>query len=225
MHNVSGEKWYSVDTELESGCGVSPIEYRDRNFVHALQWAIGLEWYLSVKNPWQVVMSTDHPNGGSFTAYPQIIRMLMDRSFREEMLERVNPKVLQFTELKDISREYTLSEIAIITRSGPAKLLGLKKKGHLGEGADADITVYSPNDDFEQMFSVPKHVIKAGQIVVEDFEIRQVVHGTTLMTERDFDRDSEAEIEKWFSDQYSVATTSYGIRKGEFTGANGQSPT
>ena len=82
LQQINGSKWYSSDTELESGCGVSPINFKDKNFVHALQWAIGLEWYLMVDDPWQVVMSTDHPNGGSFMAYPQIIRLLMDRQYR-----------------------------------------------------------------------------------------------------------------------------------------------
>ena len=52
------------DTEMESGCGITPIKYKNKSLVHALQWAIGLEWYLQVNDPWQVVMSTDHPNGG-----------------------------------------------------------------------------------------------------------------------------------------------------------------
>ncbi len=67
---------------MEAGCGIAPIKYRNKSLVHALQWAIGLEWYLLVDDPWRVVMSTDHPNGGSFLAYPQIIRLLMDRTYR-----------------------------------------------------------------------------------------------------------------------------------------------
>ncbi len=220
LQQIGADKWYSADAEIESGCGVSPIEYRDRNFVHSLQWAIGLEWYLSVNNPWQVVMSTDHPNGGSFMAYPQIIRLLMDRSFRNDMLAKVNPRVLEFSSLKDMDREYSLSEIAIITRSGPAKLLGLSQKGHLGVGADADIAVYRDDDDKEKMFAVPRFVIKGGQFLVEDFEIRNVVHGKTLTTKREFDSAAQPEIEKWFSDQYSVASESYGIEEGEFTRTN-----
>ena len=216
LQQIGADKWYSADAEIESGCGVSPIEYRDRNFVHSLQWAIGLEWYLSVENPWQVVMSTDHPNGGSFMAYPQIIRLLMDRSFRDEMLSKVNQKVLKFTGLKDMTREYSLSEIAIITRSGPARLLGLSQKGHLGVGADADITVYREDENRETMFSVPRYVIKDGQIVVEDFEIRNVVHGRTLMTSREFDDASLSQIEEWFSNQYSVAIESFGFSTGDF---------
>ena len=220
LQQIGADKWYSADAEIESGCGVSPIEYRDRNFVHSLQWAIGLEWYLSVNNPWQVVMSTDHPNGGSFMAYPQIIRLLMDRSFRNDMLAKVNPKVLEFSSLKDMDREYSLSEIAIITRSGPAKLLGLSQKGHLGVGADADIAVYRDDDDKEKMFAVPRFVIKGGQFLVEDYEIRKVVHGKTLTTKREFDSAAQPEIEKWFSDQYSIASESYGIEEGEFTRTN-----
>ncbi len=76
LHKVLGRKWVSHDLELETGCGIVPITYDDRNAVHALQWAIGLEWYLRVDDPWRIAMSTDHPNGGSFLAYPQIIALL-----------------------------------------------------------------------------------------------------------------------------------------------------
>ena len=54
--------------------------------------------------------------------------------------------------LADLSREYTLSEIAIITGQAPARILGLPRKGHLGAGADADITIYAPDDDKGRMF-------------------------------------------------------------------------
>ena len=49
--------------------------------------------------------------------------------------------------LGDLSREYTLDEIAIITRAAPARMLGLRHKGHLGPGADGDVTIYAPDDD------------------------------------------------------------------------------
>lgn len=32
-----------VDIECEAGCGVVPFRYRRKQFVHSLQWAIGLE--------------------------------------------------------------------------------------------------------------------------------------------------------------------------------------
>ena len=90
LHNVYGTKWFSADTEMEAGCGIAPIKYRNKSLVHAWQWAIGLEWYLLVQDPWRVVMSTDHPNGGSFLAYPQIIRLLMDSTYRKDVLKEVH---------------------------------------------------------------------------------------------------------------------------------------
>lgn len=211
LQNVSGEKWYSADTELESGCGVSPIDYKNKNFIHSLQWAIGLEWYLMVDDPWQVVMSTDHPNGGSFLAYPQIVRLLMDRDFRADMLSHVNKRVLKHSSLADLDREYTLSEIAIITRAGPARILGLKNKGHLGIGADADICVYNPSENYQEMFELPNMVIKAGQILVHDTEIRQTVSGKTIVARPDYDRQRDTEIENWFNKNYSLNSDHYGI--------------
>jgi len=217
LQQINGTKWYSSDTELESGCGVSPINYKDKNFIHALQWAIGLEWYLMVDDPWQVVMSTDHPNGGSFMAYPQIIRLLMDRQYRQEKLATVNQKILDHTSLADLDREYSLYDIAIITRSGPAKILGLTEKGHLGPGADADITIYTPDENYETMFSVPRYVLKGGELVVEDHELRQVVTGKTLsLSSRTPDADRVGQMEAWLEENYSLKPAHYGIGESEF---------
>ena len=221
LQQINGSKWYSSDTELESGCGVSPINFKDKNFVHALQWAIGLEWYLMVDDPWQVVMSTDHPNGGSFMAYPQIIRLLMDRQYRQEKLATVNQKILDHTSLADLDREYSLNEIAIITRSGPAKILGLAAKGHLGPGADADITVYTPDANYETMFSVPRYVLKGGELVVEDHELRHIVTGKTIsLASRTPDADRVGQMEAWLEENYSLKPAHYGIGESEFARVN-----
>ena len=57
------------------------------------------------------------------------------------------------------SRASTRSnEIAIVTRAGPARLLGLAHKGHLGVGADADVTVYARDADIAKMFATPRYV-------------------------------------------------------------------
>jgi formylmethanofuran dehydrogenase subunit A len=217
LQKLSRESWYSADVELESGCGVSPIEYRNKNFVHSLQWAIGLEWFLLVSDPWQIVMTTDHPNGGSFWAYPQIVRLLMDRSYRAEMLAMLNPKVLEHSALPDLNREYTLYEIAIITRAAPAKILGLPQKGHLGLGADADIVVYSPQQDYETMFSNPWMVIKGGEILLEQGELRRIVAGKTIAAKVGYDTEQAKSIESWFDEHYSLKSIHYGIKPFEFS--------
>ncbi|HEX2474637.1 MAG TPA: formylmethanofuran dehydrogenase subunit A, partial [Lacipirellulaceae bacterium] len=158
LSNIFKGKWFSADTEMEAGCGITPIKYRNKSLVHSLQWAIGLEWYLLVDDPWRVVMSTDHPNGGSFLAYPQIIRLLMDRTYRQDVLKKCPPQLVERSTLAELNREYTLGEIAIITRAGPARILGLANKGHLGPGADADVTIYTPHENKEVMFQTPRIV-------------------------------------------------------------------
>jgi formylmethanofuran dehydrogenase subunit A len=209
LANIYKTKWFSADTEMEAGCGIAPIEYKNKSLVHALQWAIGLEWYLMVEDPWRVVMSTDHPNGGSFLAYPQIIRLLMDRTYREEALKLVHPAVRERSQLADLKREYSLREIAIITRAGPARILGLKNKGHLGPGADADITIYTPHENKETMFSLPRYVIKSGRILVEEGDIREEHMGNLLHVAPSYDPGAEADISQWFEDCYSIRFRNY----------------
>lgn len=211
LSKVYGGKWFSGDTEMEGGCGITPIKYRNKSLVHALQWAIGLEWYLLVNDPWRVVMSTDHPNGGSFLAYPQIIRLLMDATYRQDILRTCHPMVRERSSLADLKREYTLNEIAIITRAGPARILGLKNKGHLGPGADADITIYTPHENKEIMFELPRMVIKSGRIIVEQGEIRDPLIGRTFHVEADYDREVEPDIQAWFEKYYSIQWRNYPV--------------
>ena len=211
LHRVTGHKWFNGDTEQEAGCGIVPIKYKEKSFVHALQWAIGLEWYLLMKDPWRVAMSTDHPNGGSFLAYPEIVQLLMDRTYRQEVLKRVHPRVLERSTLKDLDREYSLYEIAIITRASPARILGLKHKGHLGVGADGDVTIYTPNADRRAMFELPRYVIKGGEVVVEQGEVRQDLYGKTLHVAPAFDEGALPDIRKWFESYYTIQFANYPV--------------
>ncbi len=218
LRNIYGDRWYSADTEVEAGCGVMPIEYKNKNLMHALQWAIGLEWYLLVVDPWRVVMSTDHPNGGSFLAYPEVVRLLMDRTYRRDVLASCPAGVREKTVLADLDREYTLGEIAIITRAGPARLLGLKQKGHLGPGADADITLYTPSDNYAEMFQLPRMVFKAGVLLVENGEIRTATMGQTLHVDVEYDEDRLASLPDWFNQRYSIEFENFAIDAAEVAG-------
>ncbi len=211
LSNIFKGKWFSSDTEMESGCGITPIKYRNKSLVHSLQWAIGLEWYLLVEDPWRVVMSTDHPNGGSFMAYPQIIRLLMDRTYRQDVIKKCAPSLVLRSTLADLDREYTLNEIAIITRAGPARILGLKNKGHLGPGADADITIYTPHENKETMFELPRTVIKSGRVMIDQGEIRDPFIGKTLHVAPDYDHDVEKDIQEWFEKYYSIRWRNYPV--------------
>jgi formylmethanofuran dehydrogenase subunit A len=180
LAHATGVPWMSNDLHLEGGCGVLPIAYREKSMVHAWQWAIGLEWFLTATDPWRVALSTDHPNGAHFTAYPVLMRLLGDEAFRREAFARIHPAVRKRSPLAGITREYSLQELCIITRAAPARIAGLRNKGHLGAGADADITLYRPDADLARMFAMPAKVFKAGVLVAEDGEVKSLPHGQTL---------------------------------------------
>ncbi len=176
-----------ADIECDAGCGVVPFRYREESYVNALQWTIGLELFLLVRDPWRVVLTTDHPNGAPFTSYPHLIRLLMDKPFRDEQLARLHPDVAAQSALKQMSRELTLYEIAIMTRAAPARLLGLRDRGQLGVGAAADIAVYPQQADAEAMFSRPSWVFKDGVPVVRDGRVIATPVGATHFAQTAFD--------------------------------------
>ncbi|WP_437192653.1 formylmethanofuran dehydrogenase subunit A [Planctomicrobium sp. SH527] len=211
LHRTMGGKWFSSDTEMESGCGIVPIVYKRKSLVHALQWVVGLEWYLLMPDPWRIAMSTDHPNGAAFLAYPQIIALLMDRNRRDEVLQTLPPELKNRSTLQDIKREYTLSEIAIITRAAPARILGLKKKGHLGVGADGDVTLYQPQPDIQAMFELPRYLVSAGEVILDDGELVRQHSGRILHCSPEFDAGAVPQIASWFNDHYSLRFDNYGV--------------
>lgn len=200
----SPKKWVLMDIECDNGCGVVPFKYSDKSFVNALQWAIGLETFLLVDDPWRVFLTTDHPNGAPFTSYPHLIRLLMDKSFRNDMLNTINKDAADMTILGSLDREYSLYEIAIMTRAAPAKSLGLTDRGQLGVGAAADITVYKELDNKERMFEKPEYVFKDGELVAKNGKIVKITHGTTHVVKPDFDKSIEKSLGEYFKKYHTV---------------------
>jgi len=213
LHKSSGRKWVNIDIELETGCGIVPLLYKDKAAVTALQWAIGLELFLLSADPWRVVLSTDHPNGGSFLSYPKLIQLLMDRGARDQMLKQVNPKLLAGSTLADgLAREYTLNEIAVVTRAGPARLLGLPHKGHLGPGADADVTVYVRNPDIAAMFATPRYVVKGGALMVEEGQLRRAPAGRRLHVRPGYDDAVLSDLRHHFDAYSTISFANYPVQ-------------
>ena len=215
--HANPNKWVCMDIECDAGCGVVPFKYRDQNFVNALQWAIGLETFLLVDDPWRIFLTTDHPNGAPFTSYPHLIRLLMDKSFRNDMLATIHPLAQKMTTLASIDREYSLQEIAIMTRAGAAKLIGLENRGGLGPGDWADVTVYTDHADRQRMFEKPDYVFKDGQLVVQDGEVVHVTWGTTHVVKPDWDPSIEKDLEKYFSRFMTMKVGNFKISDDEIT--------
>ncbi|HEX6102998.1 MAG TPA: amidohydrolase family protein, partial [Alphaproteobacteria bacterium] len=193
-----------------------------RSFVNALQWAIGLELFLTAPDPWRIFLTTDHPNGAPFTFYPRLIRLLMDRDFRAEMLARVHPAARRHSAVAEIAREYTLSEIAILTRAAPARALGLADRGHLGPGAAADIAVYADDADRERMFGHPVLVLKDGRVVVRDGKIVAETIGVTNVVRPEHDPAIAGRIERFFAEHMTVRLSHFKVSDAEIEGRGGR---
>jgi len=211
----SPKKSVIMDIECDAGCGVVPFKYKDQNFVNALQWAIGLEIFLLTEDPWRIFLTTDHPNGAPFTSYPHLIRLLMDKSFRNDMFAKLNLDAQAMSTLTSIDREYSLYEIAIMTRAGAAKLVGLHDRGHLGVGAGADITVYTDQPDREAMFAKPDYVFKDGELVVRNGQVVKVTWGSTHTVKPEFDRSIEKDLKKYFDQYHTINMENFKVRDDE----------
>ena len=212
---ASPKKSVIMDIECDAGCGVVPFKYRDQNYVNALQWAIGLELFLTVEDPWRIFLTTDHPNGAPFTCYPHLIRLLMDKTFRDEAFAKLNLDAQAMSNLTSINREYSLYEIATMTRAGAAKLIGLNDRGHLGVGAGADITVYTDQADREAMFSKPDFVFKDGELVVKNGKVVKVTWGKTHTAKPNFDTSVEKGLKQYFDKYHTIQLDNFKISDDE----------
>lgn len=226
--DASPNKWVMWDAECEGSGGVVPYRYREASFVNTLQWAIGLELFLLAEAPERLFFTTDHPNGAPFTAYPELIRLLMDADYRQAYMSKLNQEALALTLLPNLTREFSLSEVATMTRSAAADLLGLHDRGHLSPGAIADIAVYDPHSsaipsqttgafanraksDYRAMFANAAMVFKNGRVVVKDGEVIARPAGHAQTVQPDFDWCIERDIQNHFDHFYSLKLNNFKV--------------
>jgi formylmethanofuran dehydrogenase subunit A len=197
-------KWVIFDGDANGG-GIVPYDYRADDFYNAVQWAIGLELFLLVDDPSCVFFTTDHPNGAPFTTYPEIFALLMNRDLRAEWIARLPPAAMAVTTLPSITREYTLTEIATMTRPAPARLLGLSDRGHLGAGAVADVAVYDDARDRAKMFRSAALVFKDGDLTVRDGKVTHYRFGRALNVRPGYDAAMNRRMAAYYDERYGLA--------------------
>ena len=197
-------KKYAIIDGDSNGAGVVPYEYRASGFHNAVQFAAGLELFLLIDDPWRVFFTTDHPNGAPFTTYPEIFALLMDKDVRAEWASRLPAEALAVTTLPSLTREYTLGEIATMTRAAPAKLLGLADRGHLGAGGRADVALYRPGKDIAQMFRAAARVYKNGELVVRDGEVTRTRYGRALHVTPDVEASMQRRMTQYYDERYGL---------------------
>jgi formylmethanofuran dehydrogenase subunit A len=197
-------KWVIFEGD-GNGWGIVPYEYRADNFHNAVQWAVGLELFLLIEDPSRVFFTTDHPNGAPFTAYPEIFALLMSRELRAQWIATLPPAAMAVTTLPSIRREYSLGEIAAMTRAAPARLFGLTDRGHLGVGAVADVAVYADDADRAKMFRSAALVFKDGELVVRDGKVTRHRRGRALEVRPGYDRAIDRRLKDYYERRYGLA--------------------
>ena len=227
LYRLHQDKWSNHDVELETASGVIPVMYRRKNLVNSIMWAIGLELALLVKNPWQCLLTTDNPNGAPFVKYPEIIGLLMSREYREREFATVHAGTAKRVVLPALDRELTFDEIAVMTRAGQARALGLleRGKGHLGIGAEADIAVYpivpdkiDPSRQYAEIirgFAQTKYTFKGGVMISRDDEIladnQNRMFWCSPKVPKAYDMDNDPELIRTFERYYSIRKENYPV--------------
>jgi formylmethanofuran dehydrogenase subunit A len=210
-NDATPNKWVMWDAEGEGSGGAVPYRYKEKSFINSLQWLIGLEIFLLAEDPWRLFFTTDHPNGGPFTRYPHLIRLLMDYDFRLECMAGLNQEAVAMSLLKDLKKEFTLYEMAIMTRTAAARMLGLHDRGHLMPGGIADIAVYSFKANKEEMFSAADLVFKNGELVVKNGAVQTQRNGTTQTIQVPFDAKIKRDIQAYYDRFYNLSLDNFKV--------------
>jgi formylmethanofuran dehydrogenase subunit A len=227
LYRLHQDKWSNHDVELETASGVIPVIYRRKNLVNSIMWSIGLELALLVKNPWQCLLTTDNPNGAPFVKYPEIIGLLMSKEYRDREFATVHAKTASRVVLPALDRELTFEEIAVMTRAGQARALGLieRGKGHLGPGAEADIAVYpikpekiDPSRQYAEIirsFAQTKYTMKLGVMISKDDQILADNQNRTFwcspQVPKEYDMSKDPELIRTFDRYYTIRMENYAV--------------
>ncbi len=227
LYRLHQDKWSNHDVEMETASGIIPVIYRRKNLVNSIMWSIGLELALLVKNPWQCMLTTDSPNGAPFVKYPEIIGLLMSKEYRDREFATIHPKTESRVILPSLDREMTFEEIAVMTRAGQARALGLidRGKGHLGPGAEADIAIYpirpdkiDPSKQYAEIiraFAQTKYTMKLGVLISKDDTIladkqNRLFWCSPKVSEK-YDMSKDPELIRTFDENYSIRMENYAV--------------
>jgi formylmethanofuran dehydrogenase subunit A len=169
-------KLISSAIEFEGDSFVSMRSFNKENYQDCVLWANGLDLALNIKNKFQTNFTLNFPNYANITDIPEIATWLISAEARETFMKGMNKQFLTNNTLQDNEKVLNFYDFVSITRTSPAKSLGLGSiKGNLGLGADGDINILNINIkdiDISNEYQLLKralsdvdYVIKAGNII------------------------------------------------------------
>ncbi|MFX0177405.1 MAG: amidohydrolase family protein [Candidatus Hodarchaeota archaeon] len=176
QNNGNNYKLIRSAVEFEGDTFATFRTFNKKNKAHCNMWANALDLSLNIKNIWQLQFSLNFPNYAMVNDIPEIITWLISKEARENFMKELNQESLKNHNLKNTNKELNFNDIVILTRSSPAKSLGIGYyKGNLGNGSDGDLNILNINvnninlsKDYQKLASSLRSiefVIKEGEII------------------------------------------------------------
>jgi len=163
----------SVETEGDSFATLRKFSKKKKE--DCVMWANAIDLALSL-SPWQLQFSVNYPNYSNIINLPEIASWLISTNVREHFMGDMETSFLKDNVLISNNKTLTFNDFIILTRSSPAKSLGIGSiKGNLGLGADGDLNILDLNltttdiskdfEIFKSALSNIEFVIKAGEVI------------------------------------------------------------
>jgi len=133
------------------------------------------------------------------------------RNRADTVVDDLPADVRKVSKLAGITRELTLSELAVITRGAPARLLGLTDRRHLGPGAVAAIAVCTEQKNKTAMFAAADLVFKSGVLVVRDGKVVRVTWGRCYHVVPGFDAQIKRRLSAFYNRYYGADPPWFGV--------------
>jgi len=174
--NVNTHKLIRSAVEFEGDTFATFRNFDKKNKIHCNIWANALDLALNIKNMWQMQFSINFPNYAMVEDIPEIITWLISKEARANFMKNLNQESLKNHNLNNSNKELNFNDIVILSRSSPAKSLGIGfYKGNLGIGSDGDLNILDINineinlsKEYKKLASSLRNiefVIKDGEII------------------------------------------------------------
>ncbi len=178
----------SVESEGDSFATLRKFSKKMKD--DCLMWANAIDLALNI-DPWQLQFSVNYPNYADIINLPEIASWLISNDAREQFMNDMEASFLKDNNLNSNDKVLTFNDYIILTRSSPAKSLGIGNiKGNLGLGADGDLNILNLNlndndisrdyDKFKAVLGNIEYVIKAGEIIKDHDKINLNSSGKIL---------------------------------------------
>jgi formylmethanofuran dehydrogenase subunit A len=173
--SLDSRKLIRASVESEGDVFATLRKFDKKKKEDCVMWANAIDLALNI-DPWQLQFSVNYPNYADIMSLPEIASWLVSSGAREQYIKDMNIDFLKGNPLNGQSKELSFNDLIILTRSSPAKSLGIGSiKGNLGLGADGDLNILNLNlneintsRDYKKLKSALSHmeyVIKAGEVI------------------------------------------------------------